>query len=302
MELPADRRVLVAFAIVVLLGGTNVVLVVVTTRELAPFWSAGVRFAAASVVAFAAARALRLGLPRGRDLGLSLLYGVFSFALGFGLFYWGTQRVPAGVASVIMGAVPLLTLLLALLQRIERFRLRGLVGAFLAIAGIGVISSSRAGGGSFPILSLLAVVGAAASAGQSAILARRIRLVHPLVLNAIGMGVGAALLLALSALSGEARELPASGGVWAALVLMVLWSPPLFVLFVFVVQRWSASAASYQFVLFPLVSIVLAGLLLGEAVSPSLVLGAPLVLLGVYVGALSSAGRPAEREPAISAP
>lgn len=299
MELPADRRVLIAFGLVVLLGGTNVVLVVVTTRELEPFWSAGVRFAAASAEAFVAARALGLGLPRGRDLGLSVLYGVFSFALGFGLFYWGTQRVPAGVASVIMGAVPLLTLLLALLQRIERFRLRGLVGACVAIAGIGVISSSRAGGGSFPVLSLLAIVGAAASAGQSAILARRIRLVHPLVLNAIGMAVGSALLLSLSAASGEAWELPRSGGVWAALVLLVAWSPPLFVLFVFVVQRWSASAASYQFVLFPLVSIVLGSLLLDESISPSLLLGSPLVLLGVYVGALSAAGR---REPEPAAP
>lgn len=300
MELPADRRVLVAFALVVLLGGTNVVLVIVTTRELEPFWSAGLRFAAASGVGFAAARALGLRIPRGRDLGLSLIYGVFSFALGFGLFYWGTQRVPAGVASVIMGAVPLLTFLLALLQRIERFRVRGLVGACLAIAGIGVISSSRAGGGSFPLLSLLAVVGAAASAGQSAILARRIRLVHPLVLNAVGMVVGSLLLLVTSALAGEVRELPVSGGVWAALGWMVLSSPPLFVLFVFVVQHWSASAASYQFVLFPLVSITLGGLLLDEAVSSSLLLGAPLVLIGVYVGALSSRRRVVEREPAAT--
>jgi drug/metabolite transporter (DMT)-like permease len=298
VELPADRRVLVAFSLVVLLGGTNVVLVVVTTRELEPFWSAGLRFSAASAIGFAVVRALGLHLPRGRDLGLSVLYGVFSFALGFGLFYWGTQRVSAGVASVIMGAVPLLTFLLALLQRIERFRLRGLAGACLAIAGIGVISSSRAGGGSFPILSLLAVVGAAASAGQSAILARRVRLVHPLMLNAIGMGIGAALLLTLSVSAGEARELPASGGARAALLVLIVSSPPLFVLFVFVVQRWSASAASYQFVLFPLVSIVLGAALLGESISATLLAGAPLVLLGVYVGALSSGGRPAEHESA----
>ncbi|HEX6330439.1 MAG TPA: DMT family transporter, partial [Actinomycetota bacterium] len=196
--------------------------------------------------------------------------------------------------------VPLLTFLLALLQRIERFRVRGLVGACLAIAGIGVISSSRAGGGSFPLLSLLAVVGAAASAGQSAILARRIRLVHPLVLNAVGMVVGSLLLLVTSALAGEVRELPVSGGVWAAIGWMVLSSPPLFVLFVFVVQHWSASAASYQFVLFPLVSITLGGLLLDEAVSSSLLLGAPLVLIGVYVGALSSRRRVVEREPAAT--
>ena len=38
---------------------------------------------------------------------------------------------------------------------------------------------------------------------------------------------------------------------------MIVTSPLLFVLYVFVVQRWSASAAAYQLVLFPLVSIPL---------------------------------------------
>jgi drug/metabolite transporter (DMT)-like permease len=40
-------------------------------------------------------------------------------------------------------------------------------------------------------------------------------------------------------------------------------------------------------VLFPLVSIPLSAILLDEHISASLLLGAPLVLLGVWVGALA---------------
>lgn len=278
---------LLAFAGVVLLGGTNLVLVVVTTRELDPFWSAALRFTGAALLASLAALALGLTIPRGRVLAVSVLYGSLTFFMGFAMFYWGTQQVPAGIASVIMGSVPLLTFFLAMAQRIERFRVRGLVGACLAIVGIGLISA-RPPAGSLPILPLLAVVGAAGCAAQGSIVVRRIPGAHPLMTNAVGMAAGAALLVVTSLLAGESHALPVSSGVWTALLVMVGTSPLLFVLFVFVIQRWSVTAASYQLVLFPLVSIVLAAILLDEPISASILVGAPLVLLGVYVGALAA--------------
>ena len=143
MSLPADRRVLVAFGAVVVLGGSNLVLVIVTTRELEPLWSAAVRFSGAAVLALAGVAAMRLPMPSGRALAVAMIYGALAFFLGFALFYWGTQRVPAGVASVIMGAVPLLTFLLACAQGIEPFRARAR-RALLAITGVAVISPCRA--------------------------------------------------------------------------------------------------------------------------------------------------------------
>jgi drug/metabolite transporter (DMT)-like permease len=74
-----------------------------------------------------------------------------------------------------------------------------------------------------------------------------------------------------------------------ALVYLAVASPFLFMLVVYVIRRWTATGASYQFVLFPIVSVIGGALLLGEDVTSSLLLGAPLVLIGVYVGALSGA-------------
>jgi drug/metabolite transporter (DMT)-like permease len=59
-----------------------------------------------------------------------------------------------------------------------------------------------------------------------------------------------------------------------------------------VIQRWTATGASYQFVLFPIVSVIGGAVLLDEAVTSSLLLGAPLVLVGVYIGALSGSEEP----------
>jgi drug/metabolite transporter (DMT)-like permease len=147
--------------------------------------------------------------------------------------------------------------------------------------------SSGALSGDISLVSVLAVVVAAAAAAESGIVLKLLPSSHPVVTNAIGMSVGAVLLLVLSLVTGDSWEPPESPSVWGAVVYLAIASPFLFMLVVYVIQRWTATGASYQFVLFPIVSVIGGALLLGEEVTSSLLLGAPLVLAGVYIGALS---------------
>ena len=95
------------------------------------------------------------------------------------------------------------------------------------------------------------------------------------------------ILLALSVLSDEARVLPGEASTLTAQAYLVLaGSFGVFWLYVFVAQRWSASAASYQLVLIPLVTVVVSAWLQDESMTPAFAAGSALVLLGVYVGAL----------------
>jgi drug/metabolite transporter (DMT)-like permease len=101
------------------------------------------------------------------------------------------------------------------------------------------------------------------------------------------MAVGAVVLLLLTLVSGQAIALPDETGTWLAIAYMVvLGSGPVFVLYVVVVRRWSASRASYSFVLIPLVTVLLSAWIDDEPIGAGLVLGGLLVLAGVYVGAL----------------
>ncbi len=285
-----DRRILLAFAGVVLLAGSNIVAVRFSNRELDPFWGAGIRFAAASALLWGLVARGRHGMPRGRALGGALAYGVLSFLVAYAFFYWGSQEVPAGLGGTIMASVPLQTTMLAAAHRLEPLRMRGVVGACVALTGIAVMSSGALAG-DVGLVSVAAVLVAATAAAESGIVLKLLPQAHPVVTNAVGMTVGAALLLALSLAVGETWEWPETPSVWAAVVYLAVASPFLFMLVVYVIQRWTASAASYQFVLFPIVSVIGGALLLGETITASLLLGAPLVLLGVYLGALS--GTPA---------
>jgi drug/metabolite transporter (DMT)-like permease len=284
-----DRRILLAFAGVVLLAGSNIVAVRFSNRELDPFWGAGIRFLGASLILWAlVARGHHL-LPRGRALGGALAYGLLSFLIAYAFFYWGSKEVPAGLGGTIMASVPLLTVMLAAAHRLEHLRLRAVLGAVVALAGIAAMSSGALAG-DVSVISVLAIVVAAIAAAESGIVLKLLPSAHPVVTNAIGMSVGALLLLLLSLVTGESWRAPTSPSVRAALIYLVIASPFLFMLFVYVIRRWTATGASYQFVLFPIVSVIGGALLLGEDVTSSLLLGAPLVLLGVYMGALS--GRP----------
>jgi drug/metabolite transporter (DMT)-like permease len=181
------------------------------------------------------------------------------------------------------------TLFLAVLQRQERLRPGAVVGGLIALAGIAVMSGATLSA-DIPALSLFAVLGGALCFAEAAILVRHFPVVHPVALNAVGMATGAVLLLAGALIAQEAIELPDRRDTWLALAYLVpVGSVVVFVLYVVVLRYWEASRAAYEFVLIPIVTVVLSMWLDDEPLGVGLLLGGPLVLIGVYVGALRPA-------------
>ena len=124
----SDLRTPFAFAGVVLLGGLNIVAVKFSNQDFDAFFGAGLRFALAAGVFLGIALVMRIPFPKGRALLGAVLYGFYGFVVAFGLAYWALQELPASIAGVIIASVPLFTLLLAALQRLETFNWRGLAG------------------------------------------------------------------------------------------------------------------------------------------------------------------------------
>ncbi|MBW3619121.1 MAG: EamA family transporter [Actinobacteria bacterium] len=294
--------VVATFLLAVTIGGANFIAVRFSNRELAPFWGAGLRFGLAALLFVGIAVALRLRWPRGRDLVLTAVYGLMSFAISYALMYWALVRVTAGAATVVMAMVPLVTLLLATAQGHERLALRGVAGALLAVAGIGWMTFGP-GATAIPLGPLLAMLLAALVIGQSIILGKRLSGNHPAMTNAVGMSTGALVLFGISLVAGEPWVLPREpSAVWAVLYLVTLGSVGLFVLVLLVVRRWTSSASSYMFVLFPVVTLVLAALIADEPITTDAVVGALLVMTGVWFGALSPGARRVSAPPPAAVP
>jgi drug/metabolite transporter (DMT)-like permease len=296
-EIRPDQLTLAAFASVVLIGGANFVAVRFSNQELPPFFGAGIRFALAALLFLAVVAFRRIPLPRGRALFGTVLYGLLAFTAAYALAYWALVELPAGIAGVVMSSVPLLTFFFALLHGVESFQWRGLVGGIIAIAGIGVLLNAPLTI-NIPLGSLLAMVGAAACAAESGVLIKKFPPSHPIATNGVAMAIGTVLLLILSAVTRETWSVPNRQRTWFAFAyLVVLGSVGLFALFLYVLKRWTASGASYQFVLMPIIAVLLGALLAGEPISAGVVLGGAIVLAGVYVGALSRRKAPAPAPP-----
>ncbi len=293
-----DRAVLGAFFLMVIGIGGNVVAVKLILREpgIDPLWAAASRFLIATVIFAIVARVLRASMPRGRALVGALLYGALSLGAFFGFIYLGLQEVPAGMAGMLLATGPLLTFIFALAHGQERFRWDSLAGAAIVVVGTVVVLRGGVDEG-VPVASLLAVLAAAACAAEGAIAVKGFPPVHPAARNAIGLAVATVMLFVLMPLFGQSFKIPEEGSTWAAQAYLVtIGTVGVFGLYLFVLSRWSASAASYEFVLAPLVGIALAAWLLDEQTTGTFVVGSILVLVGVYFGVIRST-RTAREDP-----
>ena len=280
-----NQRTWIAFFLIVLFGGSNAVAVRQTVLELDPLWAAAARFGVAGAILAVLALLSRQPMPRGRAFWLSAGYGAVGFAASFACINIGLRDVPGGTGSVIVAMAPLLTMALAIAQGQERFHRQALIGALIAVAGVGIVFVDQLET-AVPLGSLLLVLVGAACISEAGIIARGMRRNDPFWINAIGMLTAFVILLPVSFVGGEAWLVPTRTSTWVAMgYLIVLGSVIAFSLVVYALRTLPASIVAYTTLLFPLVGLTVATLLTGERFSPSFVLGGAVMLAGVYIGA-----------------
>lgn len=283
---PTGYLTLATFLAVVLLGGSNFVAVRFSNQELEPFWGAALRFSVAAIILLLYVLYRRLPLPRGRLLWLTAGYGVMTFTLSYALMYWALVEVTAGIAAVVLAMVPLITPFLAAAHRQETISMRAIVGALIALGGVTWMTIGPEGL-TLPLTGLIAILLAAFSVSESVVLSKVVSANHPAVTNAVAMAFGSALLIAVSGVAGETWAIPGETDSLIAVVYLILFgSIGLFVLTLLVVRKWTASAVAYAFVLFPVVALLLEAMLTDEVLTLKKVIGALVVMAGVWVGAL----------------
>jgi len=282
------RDIALAFAGVVLFGGLNTIAVRQTVLELAPLWGAGLRFVAAGAI-FAALAVLRgRAFPRGSGLRGAMVYGAIGFAGAFGLIYPALRDVQAGTAAVVIALSPLATYGLAVAQGQERFRRQAVAGAAVALVGTGVLFVDQLHA-AVPLVPLGMVALGMLCLSQAGIVIKRVPRSDPFATNAVAMLTAGALLLAGSFALGEAHGLPTRASTWLGLgYITVFGSVVMFGLYLYGLQKWTASGMSYSTLLLPFVSVTFARVVTGEAITLPFVAGGLIMVAGVYLGAFAS--------------
>lgn len=287
-----DLLTLTAFAALTIIAAGNFVAVRFVTVQMPSYWGAGTRFGAASLIFFAYVLIRRLPLPRGKVLQGALIYGALQFGISFALGYFALRKLPAGLGSLLFAAVPLFTIMFAVILRLERLRWRSILGSFIVLTGILILSAEQISL-EVPLANVLAMLGMVVSISLATVLIKKYPQAHIASMNAVAMMTGALIQLGISLATGEKPALPQGASTWLAQIYLILpGSVLLFAVLLFVLKRWSASAVSFQVVLSPIISIALSAWLLGEPLTSGLFLGGALVLVGVYFGALARSAKP----------
>ena len=281
-----DRLAMIAFVSMVFLSAGASIAVRVTYTELPPFWAGASRFTLAAMILWGLVFFRKVELPRGKALTGAILFGVLSVGASFTFIAWGLVETPASLYQIIMALVPLLTILLAFLHRLEALSWQGVLGAFLTVIGIAV-AVNRGSGLVFSITHVLAIIVGGACIAEASIMAKMIPRSDPFATTAIAMTIGALMLGTISIITGEQWVIPSQTTTWIAFIyLPVVVTVMVFLLYLWLINRWTASGTSFTFVLMPLVTFILASRISGEQITWGLIAGAALVISGVVFGVL----------------
>jgi drug/metabolite transporter (DMT)-like permease len=241
-----------------------------------------VRLATASIVLLACATARRPRAPRRRDLGWIIACGFFGMTAYQLLLNQSELHVPAGTASIIVAAAPLVSVAVARVLFDERITPFTVVGSVVALGGVTIVCLSRVG------LSLSAsvwiVIAAMVVQGIYHPLQR------PLLKTYSGLEVATYTMIAGTIMtipfvpSGwpELLDSPASGWI-AAVYLGLLPSALGFVLWGYVTARLPIAAATSLLYLVPPVAVLIAWVWLGETPVVSELFGGAVVIAGVVL-------------------
>jgi len=215
---------------------------------------------------------IQIGIPR---IGLSPLFFIASL-----------QHISAGVEGLIITLIPAATAALAFAALGERLGVRQVAGLLVGLAGTTVIigsgASGLATGGNAALGGGLALIGVAFAA-LSGVLSRKYAPRHSTRTLALPMFVSGALTAALiAAVIGPVNMTELEPGTWLLLIALGLGSTLLpFGASLFASRHATAAVVSLTGYLAPLVGVIAGVVLLDEQITPTILLGGILALVGV---------------------
>ncbi|MEQ8372758.1 MAG: EamA family transporter [Roseibium aggregatum] len=275
------RDILLAL-VVVSIWGFNFVVIKIGLQELPPILFAALRFALAAFPAV-----LFLKRPR-TSMKLVVLFGLFMFALQFGLLFAGMHLgIPAGLASLVLQVHVFITITLAVAFLGETARPAQIAGAALATAGLGLVAFNLAGSTTLTGLGL--VVLAACSWAIANLVTKRIGTVDLLSLVAWGSLVAPLPLLLLSAfvegldVYRQVYETVSWRGLFALFYIVYPTTLLGFSVWSGLLARHPAATVAPFTLLVPIVGMLSAALVLGEPLEPWKLGAAALVVSGLCV-------------------
>jgi drug/metabolite transporter (DMT)-like permease len=293
------RRLLpwIALVVVWIVWGSTYLGIRVVVHEMPPLYTAALRFLCAGLLMGGVALVIdrRAGWPDRRQWLDYSFIGVLLLAAGNGFVMWAEKTIPSGTAALIVATVPVWILLLdGLRPGGQPWTGRVWIGTTIGLAGVALVARPEAGmdAGHWPAIVGLQVACLAWTAGS--LYAQSVPKRLPIAsAAAIEMLAGSLVLGALGWLFAEdaSRLWSASPRAWGAVAYLVVFGSLVgFTAFAYCLNELPATTVGTYAYVNPVVAVFLGWLILGETLTPGLLLGGVLIVLSVVLTTLRKKG------------
>ena len=291
----ARWKILLAFGIIYFVWGSTFYAIRVGVSEVPPLLLAAMRFLAAGLLLFVWVTARGERAPTGRQWMSASVLAFLIFVCDYGLLFWAEQRVPSGIAAVILATIPaFMALSEIILLRTQRLTIKLAAALLAGIAGVAVLMShslplaglGNLGGAPIDTAGAIALIVGAISWSVASALARKLPLPESKVMSSAAQMLLGGIMLSLAATArGEFRgfrPLHVSHAAWIALLYLIFaGSIAGFTAYVWLLHRESPTKVGTYAYVNPVVAVIVGYWLGGEPLGARTILGGLFIVASV---------------------
>jgi drug/metabolite transporter (DMT)-like permease len=293
-------KTLLAFAIIYFVWGSTFLAIRVGVREVPPLVLAAMRFSIAGAVLYGWMLARGERSPTARQWGSASLLGIVIFVFDYGLLFWAEQRVPSGIAAVMLATIPAFMALSEIIfLRTQRLTVRLGLALLIGLGGVAVLVSRSLNLGGAPIdrVGAAALIFASISWSIASAMTRKLPLPQSKVMSSGAQMLAGGVFLTLAAsVFGEFRNFHPSAvsrGAWFSLLYLIVAGSIIgFTAYVWLIHHESPTKVGTYAYVNPIVAVLVGYFLGGEALSSRTILGTLCVLISVIVITTTPAKKP----------
>jgi drug/metabolite transporter (DMT)-like permease len=303
MEATRDRptwKTLLAFAIIYFVWGSTFLAIRIGVHEVPPLLLASMRFTAAGLALYGWMLARGERSPTARQWMSASVLALFIFVCDYGLLFWAEQRVPSGIAAVMLATIPAFMAISEIVfLRTQRLTIRLALALLIGFAGVAVLISHSLSLGGEPVSTkgAAALIFASMSWSVASVLARKLPLPDSKVMSSGAQMLSGGILLALAAaIFGEFHSFhpqAVSRSAWLALLYLIVFGSIIgFTAYVWLIHHESPTKVGTYAYVNPVVAVFVGYFFGGEALGLRTILGTLCVLSSVVLITTTRAKKP----------
>jgi len=267
--------------------GTSFLWIKIGVEELGPFMLVMYRLFFGLVIIWPAILLMRKAdFSDLKPIAIMVGVGLINTAIPFTLISFGEQYIDSGLAGILNGTVPLITILIAhLALHDDRFSPQKGVGLVLGFVGLIILLGGNFAGYSITegLWGQLAIVGASILYATSSVVVRRfLRGQHPLQIAAVSMSSAFVFISIATPIFEGGYAIPQLTETWIAVLwLGMIGTAIAYMLYFYLIQSWGPTRSTMVTYVMPVAAVILGVIFLNESLTTQIIIGGLLIITGV---------------------